>query len=93
MSRIRELIWDDWNANHIRKHAVSQEEVEAVCFSENLFLERSRKNTFAVYGQTFVGRYLFAVLASRGNGKYYVVTARNMETHERRRFEKIKARK
>lgn len=34
--RIGELIWDDWNVEHIADHGVAPEEVEEVCFDKPL---------------------------------------------------------
>jgi len=34
--RIDELIWDDWNVEHIAGHDVEPEEVEEVCFGRPL---------------------------------------------------------
>jgi len=42
MIYIRELLWTDWNIEHIARHNVSPDEVEEVCYS-NPFVARARK--------------------------------------------------
>jgi len=31
MIKIRKLIWDKWNINHITKHNVTKDEIEELC--------------------------------------------------------------
>jgi uncharacterized DUF497 family protein len=83
--RIRELLWDDWNEEHIARHNVTIPEVEDVCFG-NPWELRGKGGTRAVYGQSSEGRYLFVVLGDRGDGLFYPITARDMTQTERRRF-------
>ncbi|MDO8671953.1 MAG: hypothetical protein Q7O66_11060 [Dehalococcoidia bacterium] len=83
---IRELLWDDWNEEHIARHHVSPSEVEEVCFSDPWFLRARGKDKRAVYGQTQGGRYLFVILGGRGSGIFYPVTARDMTEAERQRY-------
>lgn len=47
---------------------------------------RMRDGAYAVYGSTAVGRRLVVFLAPRANCSYYVVTARDATSGERRRF-------
>lgn len=84
--RIKKLIWDEWNINHIARHDVSKEEVEEVFEDKHLF-ERGRDGTYQITGQTAVGRYLTIVLVPRRNG-FYPVTARDSDDKERKRFKK-----
>lgn len=86
--RIKNLIWDDWNEDHIAAHGVSLEEVEEICSSRGLVLRRGRAGTYAVFGQTAEGRELIVFLAPRGPhpGTFYPVTARLMNVRERRYY-------
>jgi len=84
---IQNLIWDEWNVEHIARHGVKPEEVEQVCRS-NYFFTKGRQNTYRVIGQTQGGRYLTIILAPRGQGDFYPVTARDADNKERRRFKK-----
>jgi uncharacterized protein len=87
-SPIRDLEWDDWNEEHIGRHHVTPEEVEDVCFGQHLEGPAKGKNVRACYGQTSAGRYMIIILASRGGGFYYPVTARQMTDIERRRYQR-----
>ena len=85
-SGIRELLWDDWNEEHISRHRVSPGEVEEVCFADPWVL-RGRQGTRTVFGQTIGGRYLLVLLGNRGNGLFYPVTARDLTDTERKRYQ------
>lgn len=82
---IDELLWDDWNAEHLARHHVSPTEVDEVCFGEPWIL-RGREGRFVVFGQTLAGRYLLVILGERGAGLFYPITARDMTETERRRY-------
>jgi uncharacterized DUF497 family protein len=84
-ARIRELIWDDNNIEHIARHNIYPSEVEDVCF-ENPVVQRSGKGRKALYGQTSAGRYLLIILGERGNGIFRPITARDMNDTERRYY-------
>ncbi|MCQ1576676.1 BrnT family toxin [Streptomyces parvus] len=85
--RVDELIWDDWNEEHIAKHGVSPGEVEEACQTKPVKAYRTRNDTYALLGTTDSGRHLCVFLAPRGKGVFYVVTARDMHPRERRSFE------
>lgn len=84
---IRELLWNEWNLDHIARHNVSQHEVEEVCYS-NPDVTKARNKTLRIIGHTYSGRFLTFFLAPRGRGRYFVVTAREATEAERRRFHK-----
>jgi uncharacterized protein len=87
---IRDLIWDDWNEEHIARHGITLEEVEEVCFGDPLVLAAQGRDKRAFYGQTDAGRYLLVILGERGGGIYYPVTARDMTVAERRRYQRLR---
>ncbi|MGI8688673.1 MAG: BrnT family toxin [Thermomicrobiales bacterium] len=81
----RDLIFDDWNKEHIARHGVEWDEAtEAV--RNAAFMTRGRGGTYQLVGQTDPGRFLAIVLAPRGQDVYYVVTAREATRDERRRY-------
>jgi uncharacterized DUF497 family protein len=83
--RIKRLLFDDANTEHIARHAVEPEEVEEACLVAPM-LRRGKSGRLAVYGRTMAGRRLLVVLAPKGAGDYYVITARNMTRTEQRRY-------
>lgn len=85
------LSWDDDNVAHIEsRHNVTPGEVEEACFSDispPLLLKGSGK-IYYVLGQTNAGRYLFAALRYQVKGKAKVITARDMNNKEIRRYKR-----
>ena len=72
---IRKLVWDTWNINHITRHHITPDEVEAICHGEPVVLRGQQKNRFVLIGQAEEKRILGVVLEARGRGKYYPITA------------------
>ena len=87
--RINEFQWDNWNIEHIAKHAVNSQEVEEACYRKPL-IKKSKDGLYIVYGQTHAGRYLFIVIKYNPQGLVYTITAREMTQSERRLFHKHK---
>lgn len=85
--RIDGLVWDDWNLEHIAKHAVSKDEVEEAITGESIF-RASYKNRIAVTGPTQVGRMLTIIIGEspRQAHLYYVFSARPASRAERRDY-------
>ena len=88
-SPVRELFCDDWNVENVFRHHVTPGEVAKVCF-EGPWILRGREGKRSVFGQTFAGRYLLVILADRGSGLFYPITARDMTEPERRRYRQAK---
>lgn len=84
MVRIARLVWDEWNEDHIARHGVNPEAVEEVA-GNNPQITRARHGTYRLIGQTNGGRFLIAVVAPRGGGAFYVVTARDADAEAFRR--------
>ena len=80
-----QLIWDDWNEEHIARHRVEADEA-AEAVRNAAFMVRSRNGSYITVGPTDAGRPLFIVLAPREGRAYYVVTARDATLGEQRRF-------
>ena len=81
--RVKELIWDEYNSDHISKHSVSTIEVEQVCAGRVTALP-SHSNRVSVIGKTKTGRMLTIVLARKNASIFYPVTARDTSRKERR---------
>lgn len=76
----------------LRKHALTQEEVEQVFVNgpQYRFLERGKivgEDVYAAYGRTDAGRYVTVIFILK-SGKALVITARNMDRKERRQYGK-----
>lgn len=82
---IDRLAWDDWNREHIAKHAVTPEEVEQVARGDPAVRE-TYKNRLQVIGPTRAGRMLAAVIGPVPDapGTYYTFSARPASRQERR---------
>ncbi len=89
------FVWNDKNIEHIARHHITPEEVEASCRGNPLILTAPSKGKNPVYyvlGQTQAGRYVFSVVVYFGQHKGYVVTSRDMTTSEKRRYTQWKNR-
>lgn len=86
---VKQLVWDDWNSDHIKKHQVSVEEVEVV--ARNLITHEAAKHgRYAVFGRVGM-RILTLVIRREKPTVYYVVTARDAARKERKKvYEKEK---
>ncbi len=80
--KIKKLIWDDWNLEHLKKHHVTEEEGEDV--GKNFIAHKiGKKGRYIAIGRSGT-RLLSLVLSRKGPGVYYVVTARDSSKKERR---------
>lgn len=84
---IKELVWDDWNREHIGKHDVTTEEAQAAVFSEAV-VTPTYKDRFQVIGPTSSGRVLSVIVGQVPGkpGRYYVFSARPASRKERRKI-------
>jgi len=83
MIKVKSLVWDEWNIEHIKKHKIEVDEAEEVCKKPEKTL-LSYKERLIVLGKTKKQKLLTIVLAPMIKNKYYVVTARAMSRKERR---------
>ena len=83
MVKVKQLVWDNWNIKHIKKHKVSVKEIEEACKKPRKAL-RTYEGRLLVLGETRKQRELTIVLAPEQKDKYYVVTARDMSKKEKR---------
>ncbi len=67
---------------------VSEDEVYEIFWNDKdpLLIRRSQKvhGTYVALGRTFAGRYLMVALRPLGKGVFKVLTARDMDSRERR---------
>jgi uncharacterized protein len=89
MIHVQLLVWNEWNIEHIARHKVIPEEVEAVCQSAMVASE-TYAGRIRVIGTTAAGRELTVILAPRGEDVYYPITARPASRKERRLLSEAK---
>ncbi len=84
---IQGLIWDDWNREHIRKHGVSEAEIEEVVTLEPMQRETYKGRTLLI-GPNGEGSLLAVVVGPvpGSAGRYYVFSARPASRQERKRY-------
>lgn len=80
---INELVWDEYNLNHIQKHNVSQLEIVEASQQIDSVLQ-GKKNRLVVVGKTNKKRVITFILDKKEENKYYLVTARDVSRVERR---------
>jgi uncharacterized DUF497 family protein len=87
MAHVFRLEWDDWNEEHITRHGVTLAEVEEVT-ANRPFTTRGRKDRYRLIGQTDAGPLLTVIIAPRGGGEAYVLTAQDATREERRAYQR-----
>ena len=71
------------------KHRVSPEEVDEAVFDDKPFWRKCGADSYSLLGRAINGRYLFIVLKKKGKrGRYKVITAREMQSKEKRYYKK-----
>lgn len=86
------IIWLDNIVEKIEsKHALSRDEVEQALRNAPKFRRGSKGNrlgedVYYAFGQTDEGRYLFIVFIAKAQNRALVLSARDMESNERRWF-------
>ena len=89
-NRNLELVWDEWNKEHIKKHKVSVSEVEQACKSREAIIQ-SYLGRQIILGRTKKDRLLSIILSLNAPEEAYVVSARDMSKKERKiYYEKTK---
>jgi uncharacterized DUF497 family protein len=80
---IRQLIWDDWNIEHIARHDVTPEEVEQSLQDEHVVFLKAKLGRIIALGRSGV-RLLTTILNQQlEETQFYVITARDMAKKER----------
>ena len=91
---IQDLVWDKVNELHIwQKHHVRRVDVEEVAYgpASELYVRGTYNNRYFVTGPKADGTLLVFVLAPKGKGKYYPVTAYEADNKDRREYLQWKA--
>jgi len=82
---IEQLIWDEWNRQHIKKHNLIPEEVELALIDNFCISLPGHSNRWRILGRS--GKRLITTVVQKKSGnKYYVVTARDMSKKERAQY-------
>lgn len=91
--QIDDFIWlPDMIEKLAAKHGVEQDEVEDVFFNQPRYRyvesgRRAGEDVYSTGGQTDAGRYLI-VFIHRADGAALILSARDMDRRERRRYER-----
>ena len=85
--RVERFTWDDWNLEHIAKHAVLPEEAEEVVIGDATG-EESYKQRFKFVGPTSQGRMITVIVGAvpARTGVFYVFSARPASRKERQAY-------
>ncbi len=92
--KLRGIIWLEEIVEKIeRKHQVTQDEVREILKGRShfRFIERGHRRGESVYaamGQTKSGRYLIVFFVRKTTQEALIISARDMTTSERKRYEK-----
>ena len=80
---VKEIIFNAWNKKHIKKHGITEEEVEETG-GNLIYHKRTYKGRYLLIGRA--GRRLISlVLIRKREGKYYLITSRDSSRKERRK--------
>ena len=79
---VREIVWDAWNIEHIKKHRVTPEEI-TVSLRNTSYHKRAHSGRYLVVGRA-AKRIITVVLRRKKSTAYYIVTARDANKKERR---------
>lgn len=82
--KIKTLVWDNYNIEHIKKHNLNVDEVE-VAARNVLWHKKSKKERYVAGGRSG-SRILSLVIKRKERTTYYLVTARDADKGERRRL-------
>jgi uncharacterized DUF497 family protein len=82
-----EFRWNEWNLEHATQHGVSIEEIEALIdAAEPPYPEDVGDDKLMVVGRGSGGRFVQAIYVLDEDGSLYVIHARPLADHEKRRF-------
>ncbi|WP_280500250.1 hypothetical protein [Nocardia farcinica] len=82
-----EFHWNDQAEAHIARHDITPAEVEEAA-QKPYRLSKGRDNTTLLFGQTYDGRYILVVMNEAMDGRWYVVTARDMDDSEQKAYKR-----
>lgn len=80
--KIKKLLWDKWNVEHIKKHNITVDEVEEV--AKNIITHKKAKlGRYLIMGRVG-GRMISVAVSKQEAGVYYPATARDSAKKERK---------
>ncbi len=94
--RIADIIWRPEVIDKLAwKHGVTAEEVGQVLFGQALFRRAQKghvpgEHVYSAFGQTEAGRYLTVFFIYKPSGEALILTARDMDSGERKTYERGK---
>ncbi|MCL4870624.1 MAG: BrnT family toxin [Anaerolineae bacterium] len=80
---ITELIWDDWNVDHVARHNITIVEVEQPLRDKDAVFLKAKQGRVMVLGRAGARLITVVLNAQETDGEYYVITARDMSKKER----------
>ncbi len=87
---VRQIIWDDWNIEHISQHNVVPDEVELSMADEHAVFLRATQGRIVILGRA-KKRLITTILNEQSvEGTFYVITARDMSKKERAFYRSVK---
>jgi uncharacterized DUF497 family protein len=92
--QINDVIWLEQVVEKIEsKHHISPEEVEEVLYNRPKYRKAQKgrihgEDLYYAYGQTDSGRYVFVVFIYKYTREALIVSARDMDRKERKRYAK-----
>ena len=79
---VREILWDAWNLEHIKKHRVTQNEI-IVSIRNASYHKRAHSGRYLTVGRAGK-RIITVILRRKRQMAYYLVTARDANRKERK---------
>lgn len=80
---ITQLIWDDWNIEHIARHDLVPEDVARSLRDPKAIFLKAKQGRVMVLGRAERRLVTTVLNAQATSGVYYVITARDMSKKER----------
>lgn len=90
MVKVKNLVWDSWNIDHIARHNVVKEEVFEIVQDESAVWSETYRKRKRIIGKTKKRRLVTAILAEKNRDSLYTITARPASRKERRIYDKSK---
>lgn len=80
--KVKKLVWNEWNIEHIRKHSVSVREVE-ISIIYSIAHKHGYKDRYILIGRS--GKRIISTIVKRERSNtYLVITARDADKKERK---------
>ncbi|HCR35517.1 hypothetical protein A2130_02790 [Candidatus Woesebacteria bacterium GWC2_33_12] len=79
---INNLVWNDWNVEHVKKHGLTKRIIENAILNIKAFRYGYRARIVLIC--EFKGNFISIVVDRKTEGKYYIVTARSADRKERK---------